>query len=301
MVLQSLQQSMAATLTRLQADEGDIGTAIPGLLLFRRNQPSDPAFCLVEPSIVLVAQGRKQMVAGGAAYPYDTSTFIVNSVDLPASSQVIEASPDAPCVGLVLKLDFRLLADLVSQVNTPVVDDGAVKGISASLGTMTPKLFSPLTRLVELLEEPDAIDVMAPMLKREIHFRLLQSDKAAMLMHIASFDSQAFRVSKAINWLKQHFNSMVRVETLASMASMSQPTFHLHFRQLTGMSPLQYQKWLRLNEAKRLMMNSQCDASTAAFEVGYESPSQFSREYRRMFGVPPRADLAQVRKNSSLV
>ena len=161
---------------------------------------------------------------------------------------------------------------------------------------MTPKLFSPLTRLVELLEEPDAIEVLAPMLKREIHFRLLQTDKVAMLMHIASFDSQAFRVSKAINWLKQHFNAVVRVETLAGMANMSQPTFHLHFRQLTGMSPLQYQKWLRLNEAKRLMLNSQYDASTAAFEVGYESPSQFSREYRRLFGVPPRADMAQMRR-----
>ena len=130
----------------------------------------------------------------------------------------------------------------------------------------------------------------------QIHFRLLQTDKAAMLMHIASFDSQAFRVSKAINWLKQHFNAVVRVETLAGMANMSQPTFHLHFRQLTGMSPLQYQKWLRLNEAKRLMLNNQCDASTAAFEVGYESPSQFSREYRRLFGVPPRADMAQMRR-----
>ncbi len=296
MALQQLQQSMAATLTRLQADEGDMETDIPGLLLFRGNQPSEPAFCLVEPSIVLVAQGRKQMVAGGAAYPYDTSSFLVNSVDLPASSHVVEASPDTPCGGLVLKLDFRLPADLAAQINNPNTGDGEVKGICASLGAMTPKLFSPLTRLVELLEEPDAIEVLAPMLKREIHFRLLQTDKAAMLMHIASFDSQAFRVSKAINWLRQHFNAVVRVETLAGMANMSQPTFHLHFRQLTGMSPLQYQKWLRLNEAKRLMLNNQCDASTAAFEVGYESPSQFSREYRRLFGVPPRADMAQMRR-----
>ncbi len=150
-------------------------------------------------------------------------------------------------------------------------------------------------RLLALLDEPDAIPTLAPMFQREIHYRLLTSDQASRLRQIASVDSQGYKIAKAIDWIKLNYASPLRVEYLAACAQMSTPTFHHHFRQLTAMSPLQYQKWLRLHEAKRLMLNEHLDAADAAFQVGYESPSQFSREYSRLFGAPPKRDIAALR------
>src|SRR5690606_1456515 len=138
-------------------------------------------------------------------------------------------------------------------------------------------------------------NVLAPLIKREIHFRLLQSDQASLLRQIASIDSQSHRIAKAIDWLKLNYAAHLRIEDLAALVQMSTPSFHHHFRQLTAMSPLKYQKWLRLNEAKRLMLNEHLDASSAAFQVGYESPSQFSREYSRLFGAPPKRDIEELR------
>jgi transcriptional regulator GlxA family with amidase domain len=137
--------------------------------------------------------------------------------------------------------------------------------------------------------------VLAPLFQREIHYRLLRSDQAAKLRQIASVDGQGYRIAKAIDWLKLNYASPVRVDELAARVQMSTPTFHHHFRQLTAMSPLQYQKWLRLNEAKRLMLNEHLDVASAAFKVGYESPSQFSREYSRLFGAPPKRDVEGLR------
>ena len=163
------------------------------------------------------------------------------------------------------------------------------------IGAATTPLLSSFGRLLELLDEPDAIAVLAPLIQREIHYRLLMSDQAARLRQITSVDGQGYRIAKAIDWLKLNYATPLRVDDLASRVQMSTPTFHHHFRQLTAMSPLQYQKWLRLNEAKRLMLNEHLDVSSAAFKVGYESPSQFSREYSRLFGVPPKRNIEALR------
>ena len=290
----ALQQALAQTIGARISQPGDYATPIAGLGLFRREQPSPPVVCMVEPSIILVAQGEKRLWVGGEGYPYDPSRFLVTSLDLPANSEVLVASPQQPCVGLTLKLDLRMLAELIPQGGLPPSRDRSV-ATSVGIGAATTPLLSSFGRLLELLDEPDAIAVLAPLIQREIHYRLLMSDQAARLRQITSVDGQGYRIAKAIDWLKLNYATPLRVDDLASRVQMSTPTFHHHFRQLTAMSPLQYQKWLRLNEAKRLMLNEHLDVSSAAFKVGYESPSQFSREYSRLFGVPPKRNIEALR------
>ncbi|GAB7531338.1 AraC family transcriptional regulator [Pseudomonas sp. 3A(2025)] len=288
------QAILARLINRHISQPGDYPTAIAELGLYRRDQPSPPVICMVPPSIVLVAQGAKRMWAGGEGFPYDTSSFLMTSLDLPANSEVIQASPEQPCLGLTLKLDVRMLAELIAQGCLPPTRDKP-GGKSVGIGEATPAMLAPVIRLLQLLDEPDAIAVLAPMIQREIHFRLLQGDQSGLLRQIASVDGQGHRIAKAIDWLKLNYAAALRVEELAARVQMSSPTFHHHFRQLTAMSPLQYQKWLRLTEARRLMLNEHLDVSSAAFKVGYESPSQFSREYGRLFGVPPKRDIMMLR------
>lgn len=273
---------------------GDYPMPIPGLGFYRREQPATPVVCMVEPSIVLVAQGEKQLWVGGEGYPYDTARFLVTSLDIPANSEVLVASPTRPCLGLTFKLDLRILAELIAQGELPPTRERAVmKGVG--IGVVTDAMLASFARLVELLDEPESIPVLAPLIQREIHYRLLQSDQAGRLRQICSVDGQGYRIARAIDWLKLNYDVSLRVDELAARVQMSAATFHHHFRQLTAMSPLQYQKWLRLNEARRLMLNEHQDVSSAAFKVGYESPSQFSREYSRLFGVPPKRDMAVLR------
>jgi AraC-like DNA-binding protein len=290
----STQEKLAQVIGTHISQPGDCKTAIAGLAFFRREYPAPPAVCMVEPSIILVARGEKQLWVGGEGFPYNPSRFLITSLDLPANSEVLAASPTQPCLGLTLKLDLRILSELIAQSDLPSTRDRSVaKGIG--IGSVTSAMLASFDRLLALLDEPESISVLAPLIQREIHFRLLQSDQASRLRQITSVDGQGYRIAKAIDWLKLNYAKALRVEDLAARVQMSAPTFHQHFRHLTSMSPLQYQKWLRLNEAKRLMLNEHQDVSSAAFRVGYESPSQFSREYSRLFGLPPKRDIAILR------
>ena len=297
-LLTAMHQSMARVIANRTETTDEWATPIPNLNFFRRDEPAEPCTCQVEPSVVLVVQGAKQIQVGGDAYHYDNTRFLITSLDLPANSGVITASDEQPCLGFWLKLDLRLLAELIAQGHLPPPKERAA-ATSVGLGTVTPAILEPFCRLLGLLDEPEAIEILAPLIQREIHYRLLMSDQAPLLRRIASVDSQGYRIAKAIDWLKINFSSQLRIEELASRVQMSVPTFHHHFRQLTAMSPLQYQKWLRLNEARRLMLNEHMDAASAAFKVGYESPSQFSREYSRMFGAPPKRDIEGLRRGAS--
>jgi AraC-like DNA-binding protein len=294
----SMYESMVHTIAKWAVEAtGDCVTPIPNLTFFRREAPSAPSFCMIQPSIVLVVQGVKQMLVGGDAYPYDPSHFLIASLDLPGSSEVIVASPSRPCFGLTLTLDQHMLAELMAR-GDPAPFRTQKSGGSVGIGAVTSNILDPFNRLLGLLEEPDAIPVLAPLIQREIHYRLLMNDKSAVLRRIVSVDAQGHRVAKAIEWLKLNFASSLRIEELASSVQMSAPTFHHHFRQLTAMSPLQYQKSLRLHEAKRLMLNEHLDAASAAYQVGYESPSQFNREYSRLFGASPKRDVAALRETA---
>ncbi|NUT64655.1 AraC family transcriptional regulator [Pseudomonas corrugata] len=277
---------------------GDFDTPISGLTFFRREAPAASVLCMVEPSVVLVARGAKQLWVGGDSYTYDPSRFLLTSLDLPANSEVVIASAESPCIGLTLKLDLRVVAELIAQGSLPPHRSRPV-GASVGIGQTTADILRPFNRLLSLLDEPEAIPALAPLIQREIHYRLLVSDQAVKLRQIASTDGQGHRIARAIDWLKLNYAVALRVEDLAAQVQMSAPTFHLHFRQLTAMSPLQYQKWLRLNEAKRLMLTEHLDVSSAAFKVGYESPSQFSREYSRLFGCPPKKDISMLREQTN--
>lgn len=290
--------ALAGTIGRWTEGTEDRATPVPDLGFFRREAPTPPGICRVEPSVVVVVQGAKRMLVGDDTYAYNSERFLIASFDIPASSEVVEASPDRPCLGLLLKLDLRMMAELVAQTRLPPPKDRSVaKGMA--LGTVTPSLLESFKRLTDLLDEPEAIEVLAPLVKREIHYRLLTSDQAGRLRQLASVGSQSHLVARAIEWLKTNYASPLRVEDLAERVHMSASSLHHHFRQLTAMSPLQYQKWLRLNEARRLMLNDGRDAASAAFEVGYESPSQFSREYARLFGAPPKRDVVSLRTKAA--
>ncbi|USX13410.1 AraC family transcriptional regulator [Oxalobacteraceae bacterium OTU3CAMAD1] len=288
------QRALARIIEGRLCGSGDYETAIPHLRFFRRDEAAPPTVCMVEPSIVFVAQGAKRLWVGGEGYMYDSSRLLVTSLDLPAGSEVLTASAEQPCVGLALKLDMRVLAELIAQGGLPA-PDGAAAGAGMGLGMATADILAPLERLLALLDDPAAIPVIAPLIQREIYYRLLRGDQAGRLRRITAVDSQGHRITKAIDWLKTNFTQSLRVEDLAARVQMSATTFHQHFRQLTAMSPLQYQKWLRLNEAKRLMLNEDLDAASAAYKVGYESPSQFSREYSRLYGMSPKRDIMVMR------
>lgn len=293
-----LQQILVSLVGRWSQGQLDCSTAIPGLHLFRREEPTPPAFCLIKPSIVLVVQGRKQMFVGGEIFPYDITRFLITSLELPAKSETLTASPEEPCLGLNLELDSRLITEMVAHGEVPAAESSAGGGCFGT-GTVTTLILDPFKRLLELLDEPEAVTALAPGIVREIHYRLLTSDQGSRLRQIASVEGQGYKIAKAINWLCLHYAEPLRIDALAASVQMSSPSFHSHFRRLTGMSPLQYQKWLRLSEAKRLMLSEYLDAASAAYKVGYESPSQFSREYSRMFGISPKRDIEALRAQAA--
>lgn len=301
----SLRVQNAALHERLIDDIGrrtvgheDWQTPIASLLLFRRESATQPCTCRVEPSVVLVVQGAKQLLVGDHAYAYDPERFLINSLDVPASTQVLEASSDKPCLGLVLKLDLQVVTELIAQGGLQPPRERPSRGSSA-LGALTSDILEPFIRLLALLDDAKAIPVLAPLIEREIYYRLLTSDQAVRLWQIVAVGSQGQRIARAIDWLRSNYNQPLHVEELAAHVQMSTSNLHHHFRQFTSMSPLQYQKWLRLHEARHLMLNRRLDAASAAFQVGYESPSQFSREYGRLFGAPPKRDIGVLRLQTS--
>lgn len=278
--------------------KGDLETTIPGLSLFRREAPTEPKSCLYGPSVVLVIQGPKRVMIGDETYEPDCHHFLLTSVDLPVLSQVIEASKERPHLALSLRLDQRAIAEMMVDCNLPP-PRGQQAGRGMVLGEGTRPLFEAFHRLVALLDEPDDIPILAPLIQKEILYRLVMSDQGTRLRQIALVGSPSHQIARAIGWLKTNYAEPLRINDLAARLQMSPSTLHHHFRSLTAMSPLQYQKWLRLSEARRLMLAERLDATTAAFRVGYESPSQFSREYSRLFGTPPSRDIASLRQAAS--
>ena len=287
--LDALCQALAQSIARWTTGVEEYATPIPDLTFYRKETPTEPMRCMVGPSVALVVQGAKRMMLGEDVYAYDPRRFLITSLDLPATVQVVEASRDKPYLGLAMRFDLRVMAELMAQGTLPPREQTIGRGMV--LGETTLPMLDAFKRLLELLDDPDAIPVVAPLIQREIYYRLLVSDQGARLRQIASIGSQGHRVARAIEWLKTHYSQPLRIDDLAAQVQMSASSFHHHFRELTAMSPLQFQKLLRLNEARRLMLTEHLDASTAAFQVGYESPSQFSREYSRLFGAPPLRDM----------
>jgi AraC-like DNA-binding protein len=288
-------EALAESIARWTGRGDHVETAIPGLALWRRDEPTQPTGGMYERSICFTAQGAKRVVLGDDVYVYDAHHFLITSVDLPAVWQVIEASRERPCLGLVLKLDLREIAQLMADSQLPLPrTQQSSRGIA--IGEVTLPLVNAFQRLIGLLDAEEDIPILAPVIQREIVYRLLVGDQGARLRQIAAAGSQSQQIARAIEWLKANFIRPLRIDDLAAQARMSTSTFHHHFRSITALSPLQYQKHLRLQEARRLMLMAHLDAATAAFQVGYESPSQFSREYSRLFGAPPLRDITSLRQ-----
>lgn len=288
-------EAFGGSIARL-TEQGELHTtAIPGLSLYRRTEPTEPVTGMYQPSICMVAQGAKRVQLGDDIFVYDAHHYLITSVHLPTVVQIIEASPEKPYLGLRLTFNLGEIAQLMadSQLPPPRTQQ---PGRGMATGEVTLPLLGAFRRLLDLLDVQEDIPILAPVIQREIIYRLLVGDQGARLRQIAAAGSQSHQIARAIEWLKGNFTRPLRIDDLATQVNMSPSTFHHHFRTLTAMSPLQYQKTLRLSEARRLMLTDRLDAATAAFQVGYESPSQFSREYSRQFGAPPLRDITTLRQ-----
>lgn len=290
--------ALSAAIARWARTEGVTATAVVDLRLVRYEAPTPPRSALYEPCVCVATQGAKRVLVGGETYVYEPGNFLISSVNIPTVAQITKASREKPFLGLALRLDPREVSQLMLDGGLPPPRSArAERGMTT--GKLTPALLAALRRLVELLDEPKDIPILAPVLRREITYRLLVSEQGLRLRQVALAGSQGHQVAQAIEWLQARFAEPFRVEDLASRVHMSPSAFHQHFRAVTAMSPLQYQKWLRLNEARRLMLAENLNAGVAAFKVGYESPSQFSREYRRLFEKPPLQDITDLRRSTA--
>ncbi|WP_298959543.1 AraC family transcriptional regulator [uncultured Roseibium sp.] len=264
----------------------DIG--IPGVTLVRQRHKTHVYPVVFHPIFCLVLQGAKQTYVGGRTVSFASGQSLIVGLDLPAESRVIEASSQKPYVALALDLDMVLLRELSGEIN--LLEQGNEKTVAVTSGKADGAIVDAMRRLFELTEMPEATAVLEPLIKREVHFWLLKAAHCAILRQLVRRDSRAARISTAIARIKREFATALRVEDLAQDAAMSVSAFHAAFKDITGTTPLQFQKMLRLMEARRLLQNEKLPVSNTAFQVGYESPTQFSREYSRQFGQTPRAD-----------
>ena len=292
--LEHSRRELAERIARGAQTPGDHGTAISGLHLVRYEECVQSFPALVQPALCILANGSKEVRLGDERYVYDPLNFLVVSVAMPVSGRILDATPHDPSLSLRLVIDPE-------EINAVIADAGplGVPTRSTQRGLYVERMdtafLDAVLRLVRLLETPRDIAVLAPLVRREIPYRLLGGQQGHRLYEIAVAHSQTHRVSQAIAWINRHFHRSLRIEDLAREVNLSVSTLHHRFKAVTSMSPLQYQKQLRLQEARRLMLSEDLDASAAGYRVGYESPSQFSREYSRHFGAPPVRDLARLR------
>ncbi|MFW1369665.1 AraC family transcriptional regulator N-terminal domain-containing protein [Vibrio parahaemolyticus] len=289
-------QKLAKLIARWTGDANQYDTPISGLRFSRWTTPTPPTSYTHNPSICVIAQGRKRVLLGEESFIYDANHFLISSVDLPIIANIIEASEEQPYLGLIMELDLTEISQLIVDSELAFTQSKeAQKGIA--VGELSESLLGAFVRLAELLDEGQNIKILAPIIKREIFYRLLMSEQGTRLHQIVTAGSHSHQIAKAIDWLKNNFVKPLSVGDLASYTGMSKSSFYTHFRSMTSMTPLQFQKKLRLSEARRLMLTENLDAMAATFKVGYESPSQFSREYSRLFGAPPSKDIKSLREN----
>jgi AraC-like DNA-binding protein len=298
--LHAPQTELADRIARLAPGDGIHGTALPQLQLVRISTLTPCSPTVYEPRLCIVVQGRKIAMLGDQTYHYDPLNYLVVSMTLPMLGQVIEATPEKPYLCLRLDIDPEQIADLIMDTEASAGrggdnGNGAGATCAAFAARVTPPLLDAVLRLMRLLDDPEDLRILAPMAMREIFYRVLLGDLGYHLRDLAVRDSGPQRIAKAVELLRQRYLEPLRIETLARSVHMSVSSLHHNFKAATTLSPLQYQKQLRLHEARRLMLAEGLEAATAAHRVGYESPSQFSREYKRLFGAPPRSEISQVR------
>jgi len=276
---------------------GRLQTAIPRVTLVRSDVATMPIGNTYRPALCIVAQGEKRALIGENIFEYGSGKYLIVSMDMPISGGVTKASREEPYLAFTLALEPAMLAALL--LDLPPGPPAALSPVMA-LSPLSADLLDPVVRLVRLLDRPHEIPILAPLVEREILFRLIEGPQGAMLRQIALADSQLSRITRVIDWITRNFAKPFRIDAAAQIANMSPSSLHRHFKAATMMSPLQFQKHVRLQEARRLLIAQRADAASIGFAVGYESPSQFTREYARLFGSPPGRDGARLRRVASL-
>jgi len=286
---------LAETIRAHAPYDGHFNLRLPGVEVVRASRPNQERIHgLARPALCVVAQGAKTVFLGDETFSYDASRMLVFSVDMPVSGQVTQASPAEPFLCLKLELDPARIADLMLKVYPNGLPQ-AQKNLAVYAAPSEPAIISAAVRLVELMAQAEDAELIAPLVVDEILIRLLRSPIGARVAQIGQEDSRLQRVAKAVTWVRAHYDRPLDVERLAGMVNMSVSAFHQHFKAVTSMSPIQFQKVLRLHEARRLMLARMMDAGSACRQVGYLSASQFSREYGRFFGSAPTRDIARLR------
>lgn len=290
-------QEMVSLISRLAPVDGGHPTAIPSLSLFRASAPSACEYSLTRASLVVAAQGQKRITLSGEAYDYGPTKGLITAMDLPVMAQITSATMNAPCLCAVYDLDLSHIAALMVEMKLSPPRT-IPEGLALSLFPITAPLFDTVLRLLRLLDAPTDIPILAPLVERELLYRLLTSEQGMRLRHLTVAESQSHKIALAIEYLKAHYAEALRIDSLARQVSMSVSSLHHHFKAVTSMSPLQYQKQLRLHEARRLLIGQMSDVTSTAYSVGYESPSQFTRDYSRLFGAPPTRDVMLLRQGA---
>jgi len=296
--MQSNREELIERMARAIPGDG-ILEVFSGFFLGRSSQPTEMLHSVFKPAFCVIAQGSKQVLLGEEIFRYDPGHYLISTVDLPIVSQVVEASKERPYLSFRLNLDASLAASVMMESGIELKkDDASVKAMDVS--SIDANLLDAVVRLARLLDTPDEIQVLAPLIIREIVYRLLRGEQGARLSHLLASGGDTRRISKAVEQLRENFDQPLRIDDIARELGMSVSGFHHHFKSVTAMSPLQFQKQIRLQEARRLMLGEDLDAASAGFRVGYEDPSYFSREYKKLFGAPPQRDIAKIRSTLEL-
>lgn len=293
--MNSLEKKRNLLKTRVQElfpAPGMLQTSIKGFSVSLRTAPTFNQHCFYKPMAIIVLQGKKQTILGSERFTYNENQLVVTSIDIPTVGSIIEASPEKPFMTLVLELDHYIISQLLSEGDFPHTET-ARRGMG--IANADEILLDAFYRLISLLDQPERQKIMAPMIIKELHYLLLTSPLGDILRSVNTKGSHNNQIANAIAWLKENYREPLKIDKLAQKFNMAESSFYRHFNKVTSLSPLQYQKQLRLYEAQRLMLSENFQAEEAAYEVGYESASQFNREYKRMFGTPPKTNVNQIK------
>ncbi|HEY4202599.1 MAG TPA: AraC family transcriptional regulator [Devosiaceae bacterium] len=295
MAIPETRDEIEAIIARYALSGGPVETPVRGLRVGRLTAPVPPTSLVHEPSLCLCVRGSKRMTVGERHFAHDQEHFLLFAADMPAIAAIDDASPERPYTALLIHLDLDMARQLMAEIDSSRLAPSPRAGTCMAYGRLDADLLDAVLRLVRLIERPGEIAIMGALIQRELLFRLLSGASGERLRQIVLSGSPSQRIARAIGWLRANYAQRLSIEQLADLAGMGLSTLHRHFQEVTGMSPLQYQKHLRLHEARRLMLAENADAGAAALAVGYESVTQFNREYRRLFGAPPLRDVKALR------